>query len=149
MVSVVRRARGRRAMPNAQQGTDRDRLEGRRESGGRESKGTIELWKSQASAVSTLGFVAGSPVCPLSVRPLSTSLGGPQLLLLTTIVHHHFTLAPSNPGATLIHPRRAGTPLRPLSRPGPALDAQLHPKSQVCTVLVRAWTRTKYRPWPL
>ncbi|KAL6699793.1 hypothetical protein J3F84DRAFT_191818 [Trichoderma pleuroticola] len=135
MVSVVRkgpRMSGHAQCPTKGR-TDRDRWREGEKAVDESQKGTTELWKSQASAVSTLGFVAGSPVCPLSVRPLSTSPGGPQLLL-TTIDHHHFTLAPSNPGATLIHPRRAGTPPSdPCSRPGPALDAQLHPKSQVCT----------------
>lgn len=83
-------------------------------------------------------MVAGSPVCPLSARPLSTSMGGPQLLLLTTIAHHHLTLTPSsNPGATLIHPRRAGTPLRPLSRPRPCVGRPAPPQIAGLHVQVR------------
>ncbi|KAL7793601.1 hypothetical protein V8C37DRAFT_378424 [Trichoderma ceciliae] len=85
-------------------------------------------------------LVAGSPVCPLSVRPLSTSIGW-VALLLTTINHHHLALTPSNPGATLIHPRRAG-----IHPSDPCRDQALRwtPSSTPNRKSVR--TRTKYRP---
>ncbi|KAL6856532.1 hypothetical protein J3F83DRAFT_764005 [Trichoderma novae-zelandiae] len=68
------------------------------------AKRATKLFEGPKQAPSALlGFVAGSPVCPLSARPLSSSHGGPRL--------------PSNPGATLIHPRRAGTPTPSASDP--------------------------------
>jgi hypothetical protein len=151
-------------MPNAQQGTettrigDQRQMEGTRESGGRESKrATTKLCQrqrkgnaGQASAVSTLGFglVAGSPVCPLSVRPLSTSMGGSQLLLLTTIDHHHLTLTPSNESWCYADPPTPRWHTPPTLVETQALrwtPSSTPNRKSACTVRTSTSARTKYR----